>query len=428
MRSERSEEAITYFKQHSVYEKLFQLFRKKYESLGKVGGSVKIEHFTSEDLDVLSGFLKLPVHLLQEKPNISLLLFERRLRDTRFQLPDLHELLELYFEESILSKHQLQMGKQERKQQKFKDWKARYGYLSDWLSLLEEKSEKHRWITRHLEEDHEETILKILNRVVVEKPIDLERISIYAQRVAGNPHAFDISTVLGRCLIHYLYQMSDQRESYPTSSEAINTLLLTFGILRDDISNFISIANIQATYQGGIHPVFAAASQQQSVLNVPLREILRLDECHLSQGKDVYVVENSGVFSAILDDVPTISLVCTHGQIRIAGWKMLDMLAASGCRIHYSGDFDPEGLQMAQRVLNRYPKQAVLWRMSLEDYPLSAPSVELNQERLNKLNSIQQTQLVDLAKQITDTGLAGYQEGLLTYLIEDCKMCTTQNK
>ena len=419
MRKRHVEEAVMYFTQRPVYEKLFQLFRKKYESLGKVSGTVKIEHFTNEDLDVLSGFLKCSVHHLQEKPTVSLRLFERRLHETRFQVTDVHELLEMYFKEPILSKHQLRMGEQERRKKTFEQWKIRYPDLSDWLSLLEAKNEKHRWILKQLDEDEEETILGTLHRAILEKPPELERISVYAQRIAGDPHAFDGSTALGRCLIHYLYHSSDQQEDFPISSEAINTLLLTFGILRDDISNFISIANIQATYEGAIHPVFAAASQQQSVLNVPLREILRLDACYLSHGKDVYVVENSGVFSAILDDVPTMNLICTHGQIRIAGWKMLDMLAGSGCRIHYSGDFDPEGLQMAQRILERYPKQAVLWRMSLTDYVLSTPSVQLNQERLSKLNSIQHVRLIDLAKQIRDKKLAGYQEGLLTHLIKD---------
>ncbi|MET4655447.1 uncharacterized protein (TIGR02679 family) [Exiguobacterium sp. PvP048] len=415
--SNRAEEAVNYFTQYPVYEKLFQLFRKKYESLGKVSGTVKIEQFTKEELNHLSGFLKRSVHHLQENPTVSLRLFERRLQETRFQVADLHELLELYFQEPILWKQQLRMDEQELRRQKFEQRKIRYPQLSDWLSLLEAKNEKHRWILKQLDEN--ETILKTLHLAITEKPSDLERISVYAQRIAGDPHAFDGSTVLGRCLIHYLYHLSNQQEGYPTSSEAINALLLTFGVLRDDISNFISIANIQATYNGGIHPVFAAASQQQSVLNVPLREILRLDGCHLSRGKDVFVVENSGVFSAILDDVPTMNLICTHGQIRIAGWKMLDLLALAGCRIHYSGDFDPEGLQMAQRILERYPKQAVLWRMSPGDYALSSPSVRLNQERLSKLNSIRHVQLVDLAKHIKDKKVAGYQEGLLTHLIKD---------
>jgi len=415
--SNHAEEALNYFTQYPVYKKLFQLFRKKYESLGKVSGTVKIEQFTKEELDHLSGFLKRPVHHLQENPTVSLRLFERRLQETRFQVADLHELLEMYFQEPILWKQQLRMDEQELRRQKFEKWKISYPQLSDWLSLLEAKNEKHRWILKQLDEN--ETILKTLHLAITEKPADLERISVYAQRIAGDPHAFDGSTVLGRCLIHYLYHSSNQREGYPTSSEAINGLLLTFGILRDDISNFISIANIQATYKGDLHPVFAAASQQQSVLNVPLREILRLDGCHLSQGKDVFVVENSGVFSAILDDVPTMNLICTHGQIRIAGWQMLDLLAVAGCRIHYSGDFDPEGLQMAQRILERYPKQGVLWRMSPADYTLSLPSVHLNQERLSKLNSVRHAQLIDLAKQMRDKKLAGYQEGLLIHLIKD---------
>jgi uncharacterized protein (TIGR02679 family) len=119
------------------------------------------------------------------------------------------------------------------------------------------------------------------------------------------------------------------------------------------------------------------AYRQQVTLNLPLREVVRIDKAY-TNGKVVYVVENSGVYSALLDlcrdfceeqglkdIIPNPPLVCTHGQFKLASLLLLDKLAASGTQIYYSGHFDPEGLSMAERLLLRYPGQAKAWHYTL---------------------------------------------------------------
>ena len=36
--------------------------------------------------------------------------------------------------------------------------------------------------------------------------------------------------------------------------------------------------------------------------------------------------------------------MCMNGQPRLSAVLMLDLLAASGIKVYYGGDFDPEGL------------------------------------------------------------------------------------
>lgn len=140
--------------------------------------------------------------------------------------------------------------------------------------------------------------------------------------------------------------------------------------------------------------------------------------------KSVYVVENPGVFSQILDafaDRPHPPLICTHGQFRLAALLLLDKLAHGSVRIFYSGDFDPEGLQIAQRLLQRYPHTAAAWRYSIDDYTNTNPSQPLDSGRLNKLNQISHPALIEAKCSIFNTGKAGYQEQIISYLIEDLK-------
>ncbi|TCI75900.1 DUF2399 domain-containing protein [Exiguobacterium sp. SH0S1] len=81
----------------------------------------------------------------------------------------------------------------------------------------------------------------------------------------------------------------------------------------------------------------AGAAATHSVLNVPMRELLNVDRIYQSHGKTVWIVENSGVFSSLLDDVPNAPLVCTHGPFKLAAYRLLDALVASGCQLKYAG-------------------------------------------------------------------------------------------
>mgnify|MGYP001954787303 CR=1 FL=1 len=96
----------------------------------------------------------------------------------------------------------------------------------------------------------------------------------------------------------------------------------------------------------------------------------------------------------------------------------MDLLVKSGHTLHYSGDFDPEGLSMAVRFKERYGEQGHLWRMTVKDYQLSMPVVELG-ERRGKLASLKNSVLCDLAAAIEIEGKMGYQEGILLQLIQD---------
>ncbi|WKB35371.1 DUF2399 domain-containing protein [Terrilactibacillus sp. S3-3] len=71
--------------------------------------------------------------------------------------------------------------------------------------------------------------------------------------------------------------------------------------------------------------------------NVPVRHLLEVDTVRPANGKDVYLLENSGVFSTFLDARPDMALVCTNGQFRLAIWLLLEKMAKAGCRLLTQG-------------------------------------------------------------------------------------------
>ena len=134
----------------------------------------------------------------------------------------------------------------------------------------------------------------------------------------------------------------------------------------------------------------------------------------------VYIVENSGIFSALMDTLIAIGkvlpLIAFHGQLKAASWAVLDRLGKSGTKILYAGDLDPEGIGIAQHILSRYDN-VDLWHMSVDDYKEAV--IDLPDGRLKKLPSSVHPKLTDLAQEMKMRQKALYQESLLDKMVYD---------
>src|SRR5690625_6442437 len=97
------QEAVDFFKGEGAYRKLFKLFRSKYESLGRIGGTIPINSFSEDEIRTLAKFFGVASRELVQKNKISLQEFEKQLTFTRFDLVTLKPLLDTFFGETIIS-------------------------------------------------------------------------------------------------------------------------------------------------------------------------------------------------------------------------------------------------------------------------------------------------------------------------------------
>lgn len=417
--SQKLKEALYYFKSDKSYALLFGLLRKKYESLGRFGGSIDLESFSKQEIETLALFMGISPHHLIQRRKLMAAQFEQQLNKTRFAGLSLHELLEGYYGERLQSKKTKMEEHADMQMKQLDIFKQRYPQLTDWLSYLENRTSDTHWIWRLLLEPEFAEDLRLLASVYAALPNRIERYALFSQRTTGNPHALDLNTARGKLWIHLLHVMAGGQGAPPAQTELVSDLLWQYRLLRDDIQNFVTQANLLAYNRNRLLPVWKAAADEQSVLNVPMRELIKADKAIASDGSSkVFIVENSGIFSALLDEVPDVPLICTHGQFKLAGLQLLDLLQASGHTLYYSGDFDPEGLSMALRFKERYGDNGQFWRMSLQDYEQANPAVELG-ERDAKLDSILDSALGDIATAIRKQGKMGYQEGILHLLVGD---------
>lgn len=420
------QQAIQFFKTERAYEKLFKLFKSKYESLGRIGGNVSIAKFTKEEVEVISRFFGIPAGEIRSKGTVSLLLFEKQLANTRFHNLGLKQLLDAYFGKEIISNKEKRAKQEASLRSHLFKLRSNYPSLAFWIDFLLEHPREGRWILRFAEEKQDQfnRFIHTLAKAIENLPSKPERLPIFSQRITGNPHAFDLDTDVGKMFLHVLaVNCLDRGASHdlavPTDTEAINELFMTYHLYRDDLLNFITCANLYAETNEGLDKVWVAAAKQHSVQIVPLRELIRLVRAYPAKGRKVWIVENSGVCSALLDIVPNAPIICTNGQFTLAAYMLLDLLVKDDCLLYYAGDFDPEGLGMAQRLVKRYPANVQLWHMHNESYQKTNPVKKLTKERLEKLNGIVQEELLEVAEMMRKVGKAGYQEALVDEMARD---------
>lgn len=445
----KQKDAIAYFQQKG-FQRLLKLFIKKYQGLGRISGSVTLNHLTKDEQEAFSSFFR-KNYEQQKSATISFSMFEKALATTKFEGIDIKELLNAFAGKDILTNAEESQKYEAAKESFFSELENKYTslYCTLWLDYIKNKGAGTNGIHKAFNNNPDllrtylNHVLKAITFLTEVNQADNRatrfiRLPMFANQITSDPHGFDNNTEQGRIFLsalQFIRLKKDPAYEYQTklNTEQISELLQYFGIVRDDILNFVTCAGILGFSKTKEEPllVWQSAWKENSVLNIPLREMAQLDKLMVSNNYEnpsaanvVFVVENSGVFSAILDQFAGTKLppmICTHGQFKLASLIMMDLLLENDTTIYYSGDFDPEGLHMAQRLKQRYPTHVKLWHYQAEDYMLALSNVELDQPRLNSLQKITLEELLPVKSIMLEKKRAGYQEELVNQLVEDIK-------
>jgi uncharacterized protein (TIGR02679 family) len=248
------------------------------------------------------------------------------------------------------------------------------------------------------------------------------RLPVFSSHITRNPHYFDLNTDSGNMLLNALRTLLGWEKA--VGSEEISELYYRAGILIDEISNYVTILGLLAYEGNEENCLFRAAYDSNQVLQISLLNLSKIDRAISPSGK-VYVIENPSVFASIVDAFgelfPPVPLVCAFGQPRLACLVLLDMLCKEGAQIYYSGDFDPEGLTIADRLYKRYKGSFHFLRYGVQDYMKALSYETIDTARLRKLDKIEAHHLFDVAEEMKKTKKAGYQESILDEIIEDIR-------
>lgn len=416
---ENIKKALEYFKKPG-FRRLLEGFRKRYISLGHLGGTVTLCSLKEEEQDALEGFLRMNCHG-KKSLTVSVQKMEKSLLETRFSDITFEELLFRYFPKNMVPKKELEELKEKQRKDNFnkmvegfEDTKAGQWFLrmvekkeSAYGLLCQDEAKNTKWVLEQIP-----YLLEALNLLPVWKK-EKVWLPVFSSYITGNPHYFDEGNRMFRYLLYGICGMCEFDYPKIQNAEIKAELLYKAGILKDDISSNVSCIGVQGYLESGeLHKGMQGFLEQGEMMHLNLHHLGKLKRvCGI--GQKVYVVENPSVFQKLAAETKgKVTVICGNGQLRLAVLVLLDLLIESGCEIWYSGDFDPEGLYIAQKLKERYPENLYLWHYESEDYEKAKSKELISESRLKQLDGLKDSVLQNVGEWMKKEKVAGYQENI----------------
>ena len=426
-----NEACAEYFKENPIYRRCFPELERKWKSYGRVAGNILLKNTSEEERKAIGGIIG---KVFYEDPiRFSVAEFEKGLQQTKFAPVNFEEVLEAYFGRKMMTTQEKQTRDEQRKEAFFEaveyslaEEESEDSVAVSWLrEMYSEKKHGYQLAIREYRRDSEQAakLLKTVGKAVIK----LEKIrqeeeeyplAVFAAEISGNPHYFDQGTTVGQLLMHGLCHA--MKKEYPENSHQWRDVLLSTGIVPDNISSIVHIYGLRLQTKGMWHPAYDAFCRLQEPCAVTTENLQELTAVQPMTDR-VYVVENEMVFSYLLKHLEQrdVTLLCTSGQPRSAAVKLIPFLLDSGADIYYSGDIDPDGIRIADRLWKKYGNRIHIWRMSGGDYEKSLSDEEIGKTAMKKLETVENPILLETAKFVRKKKRAGYQENILKDLLED---------
>lgn len=439
---ETTAECAAYFKGQPVWHRYFVQMRRKWETYGRTGGRIVLSDSTVAEREALVRVLgrkaKVPSERETSEVSFSLREFEEALQHTRFAPISLKELLEAYFGEKLQTRQEKKRLKEQGEENFFEN------LIEDLTQKTEERAEYQKGILwlRVMREEHRYgySVLMEARRVSQEDAVSLVwnveeafadiceedetaeiPLAVLAAKVTGNPHYFDRNSVGGKLFVGALCSLTARE--YPVAAYDWRELLLQYHILPDEMSNTVITFGVHLEMEDGLHPAFEGycAVREPGILIMPA---LKKAKRAYGEGKAIFVVENEMVFSYLTERFADkkVTVLCTSGQPCTVAIRLMELLCRENIPIYYSGDMDPEGIRIADRLWERFGGKIQPWRMGTDDYRKGISEERISDRRLRVLDMVKCPDLQETVSCVRERRKAAYQENLMQEYVQDLRL------
>ncbi|MBV7504810.1 DUF2399 domain-containing protein [Bacillus sp. sid0103] len=421
MDSKLKQEAIEYFGKKAL-QRLFSLFKNKIESLGNVSGSVKIKP-TEEERAAIEAWMGTKIKA--SPVTINLTKFERRLIGSKFESFNLLEIIEWVTKEPIAPKKNRQLEEQQKKEAYFQYLLETYPHPNATLVIEKIRNkEKGSASFAALYNEGDLSSIEVILKAISHFPQDgdFERLPIFSERITGNPHYFDKNKRIYQAIEMIISEQENREYRSSLTAEDETNLLTQVYLDKDDLHSFVTVYGLEAYRDVDKVQQWHWANREGTVQNISLRSLRDVEVVKPVAGNKVFILENSGVYSSLLDKLEGVyPVVCTHGNLKLSGKLLLDKLVKGGATLYYSGDLDVKGIVIAKHLKNLYKEKIKIWRMGLEEYRTSISNVPISSIALERLIQKGFNEFNSVIEEMKKVKKAGYQEPLLQQFITDIK-------
>ena len=395
-----NKELADYLKSKKGLTRLMNKLKEKYISLSRPSGTVVLNNLTEIESIDISNLLGKKIN--KEKLKTSFKEITKKINEGKYSDFTWRELLNYYFNENIVTKEEEKLNKEQEEVEFYK-------------KLFEENNNKKYIKTIKDIIINDEIISKIIkqkyykNRLSLQEEINnilllLDNIPEYPTSLAvyasltGNPHYLDLNKTTSTLFLKILSRI--KQIEYEEKLETKINILSEINVYTDPISNFV------ITYKLTGNSILNELAKNNEVVNLNLLNINKLSKVD-TNNKIVYVFENPSLLTSLIDlNVP---IVITSGIPNISLYTLLKKLEESNTKIYYNGDFDPEGLLIAEKLKQRFPN-IELFCYSDIDYYNAKSKEKISNSRLKKLDNSNSKELQEIKNIILENKVSAYQE------------------
>lgn len=422
------EQFAQYLIEEKGFHRIVELWIRQYQRLQHFGGKVCITDPEDDEREAIGALLGKDYWGVRDI-SIPYTVWKKGIEESRFTGSDFLHVLEIYKGEKILTNKELKKLKSQKEQKEAEALLKRYENTKagEWLCWMQKTNHKSYGNIRQLMNNEKQQtvyyILDAINQLPVWKQ-EMKTLAVFASSISQDPHFFDkgIENTLLLQGICYIFEVEEQDLNLAEK----NKLYYDAGLLKDDLSNICMIAHLNGIYKDGTaHTAWAAFFNLYEAWTVSLYNLQQINSIAIDIRK-VYIVENPSVFRSLFLEGKRlekdhIGFVCTNGQLNLCGYVLLDLIQKSGIPMYYAGDFDPEGILIADKLKQRYKDNLHLWKSSVEEYRAILSSSSISEKRLLSLQSCRSEELQALCRELEQYKYSGYQEALLPLYLEEIR-------
>ena len=389
--------------------------RKRFEHLGRAGGTVSLDDLSEEEANALAGLLP---PRRRDRPRAGQP-FRLRLADvdeallaTRFGI-SLRDALEL-----VGPPLDLRPERRERERAAVAAaWQTAFRHplcerdpqVRAWVEALRESGR----VTRIAGAETAAALARSLDlgsRLPATPPVKRTRL---AAELTGDPHALDEDRPLTRLMLSQLACRAGVTR--PEVAVSRRALWQQFGVTSDPASADVLTLNLRPLPNGPLAQALRLMHGRHFRLTVGQ---LTQEPLEFESRVEVFVCENPTVLTAAETRLGSVCppVVCTGGWPTSAAWTLLETLRAARATLVYHGDFDWDGVRIATLLQQRLGIRP--WRFDAAAY---RTGVERHPGRVRALDGrpVRSDTDAALVAAMRDTGLELHEEAVLEELLGD---------
>lgn len=417
-----SQKWADYLKTKQV-KRLMTELKKKWISNGHLTGKITLNNISDEEKRDIEGIMGIHFsNSLNAKDFESAII-----QNSVFGDSNIKEVLELYFGAKLITSKEKKLIKKNEDEFFFESLRKILDdingneQLYNWLIKMK-TNKSFGYITlqrlRKTKPNDTLTICSSVFKGINEINQNIYPIAIFASQISGNPHFLDRNSGDGSTLfvsiLAYIFE-----EDYPADSKSWYELLEKANLIKDEIAGSLAIYNVQLLKDNTAHQGAYWCYKYKQPFMLAYCNLNDIDKA-TTDNNIVYVVENEMVFTTLQKEIKdrNIALICTSGQPSLTAQKLIELLVKGNNRIFYSGDIDPEGLGICDRLWKKYPNNITPWLMDKNDYLASISNEKVSNQRLSLLDKIENPILKETSILLKENKKAAYQENMISIFID----------